>query len=77
MINTIKINELEETDTISNDDYIIVETQDGTKKIKSTIFNYDDQISNLNSITNEIATKTNFEKIVTLTEDNLDDFWTE
>lgn len=77
MINTIKINELEETDTMSNDDYIIVEAQDGTKKIKSTIFNYDDQINNLKSITNEIATKTNFEEIVTLTEDNLDEFWTE
>lgn len=53
MINTIKINELEETNTISNDDYLIVETQDGTKKSKVSLLNNNTKIDNLS---NDIVT---------------------
>lgn len=39
---TIKINELEEINNITQDDYLIIETQNGTKKIKTNIIKSQD-----------------------------------
>ena len=39
---TIKINELEEINNITQDDYLIIETQNGTKKIKTNIIKNQD-----------------------------------
>ena len=38
----IKINELEEINNITQDDYLIIETQNGTKKIKTNIIKNQD-----------------------------------
>ena len=38
----IKINELEEINNITQDDYLIIETQNGTKKIKTNIIKSQD-----------------------------------
>ena len=39
---TIKINELEEINNITQDDYLIIENQNGTKKIKTNIIKNQD-----------------------------------
>lgn len=57
MKDSIKINELQEADNITNDDYIVIETKDGTKKSKITQFNYDDRINDLENNIKEIKDK--------------------
>lgn len=66
-MNYIKINELEEINSITKDDYIIIETKNGTKKAKTNQFNYDNKI---NSLTTNVSDLT--DNITKLTKNTID-----
>ena len=69
-MNHIKIEELQETDTINIDDYVVIETSEGTKKTKistlKSLFNIKDtQFDNVLTINNFLSSKTSPQAIKT------------
>lgn len=69
-MNHIKIEELQETDNINIDDYVVIETSEGTKKTKistlKSLFNTkDNQFDNVLTVNNFLSSKTSPQVIKT------------
>ena len=69
-MNHIKIEELQETDNINIDDYVVIETSEGTKKTKistlKSLFNTkDNQFDNVLTVNNFLSSKTSPQAIKT------------